>query len=132
MRWPVLRRLATASGRDGILGEALAGLQFGQIGPDGVEVDVFVLRRRRRADLGFLDEGKRRAFEHGVARRHRQPAHDAADIGGDHMLHLHRFHDEERLARMHGIADLDGQRNDRALQRRAQRARAFRRGSSSA
>ncbi len=59
-----------------------------------------------------------RAFEHGLAGRHRQPAHDAAGMGRDHMLHLHRFHHEKRLAGMDGIAGLHRQRDDGALQRR--------------
>ena len=54
-------------------------------------------------------------------------AHDAAGMGGNHMLHLHRFHDEQRLADMYGVAGLDRQRDDGALKRRAQRAGALRR-----
>ena len=34
----------------------------------------------------------------GVALRHRDPPHDAAAWAMDHVLHLHRFHDQELLA----------------------------------
>ena len=89
-----------------ILGEAFARIEFGEVRADGVKIDRFGFGRRRAADLGFLDEGERGVLEYRVAWCHGQPAHDAAEMGGNHMLHLHRFHDDKGLAFMHCVARL--------------------------
>ena len=44
-----------------------------------------------------------------------------ATLGGDHVLHLHGFHDHQRLAGAHRVARRDRDGDHRALQRRAQR-----------
>ena len=46
----------------------------------------------------------------------------------DHVLHLHRFHDEELLARADRVALAHVERNDRPLHRRGDRDGAFRSG----
>ena len=56
-------------------------------------------------------------LEHRVADGHAHGTHDAADGGGDFVLHFHGFHDEQRLAAPDRGADLNFQRNDRALHR---------------
>ena len=45
-------------------------------------------------------------------------AHDAGRFRRDDVLHLHRFHHRELRAAANGGAVLDGERDDRALQRR--------------
>ena len=73
---------------------------LGEVGPDVVEVDlVGVGRRRRRLDVGLLDEHQRVALEDRVARPPRAiRAHDAAHRGADDVLHLHRLHHQQLLA----------------------------------
>ena len=48
VRWPVLRRRATASGRASSQGQAVALQHLGQVGADVVEVDGLLLGARRR------------------------------------------------------------------------------------
>ena len=56
-------------------------------------------------------------FEHGIADRDVDPAHDAGGGGGDFVLHFHRFHDQQQLALADCFALLHVQADDRALHR---------------
>ena len=60
-----------------------------------------------------------------VANFHCERADNARDLACDDVLHLHRFHHENRLARPHEVAGFDAEADDTALQWRAQRLRAF-------
>ena len=66
----------------------------------------------------LVDEQERVALVHGVAGGDRDAAHDAAGRRLDHVLHLHRSHDEELLAGAHQVALGDVDADDRALHRR--------------
>ncbi len=99
VRWLVLRRRATASGRARIESDRVALAHFGEVGPDVIEInDRLLARRARRFNLGLLDEGQRMALEHRVTRRDRNRRTIPLCARVDYVLHLHRFHDEQLLA----------------------------------
>jgi len=56
-----------------------------------------------------------------IAARYGEPLHHAARLGRDHVLHLHRFHDQQRLTGGDELASAHVDRDDRALQRCAHR-----------
>ena len=91
-----------------------------QVGADVVEVDLGGNGKAAARDLGRLDIDDRKAFSHHVAYGHRDLAHDAAAVGADHMLHLHRLDHCHRLAQPDRIADGDMDGDQRALDRRGQ------------
>ena len=49
--------------------------------------------------------------------------HRGVALGAQHILHLHRFDDAQRLAGLHFLTDLDGDRLDEARHRAEQRRR---------
>src|SRR5579872_7507558 len=96
-------------------------LHFLQIVTDVIEIDLLRLCRCRNANVRLLDERERMALEHRVAFRHGDLPYDAADVRADDVLHLHRFHDEDLLARVDFVALRHIERNDGALHRRGHR-----------
>ena len=100
----------------------VAGL--GKVRADRVEVDGFAGPRLGGGDVARFDEGERVALEHGVADRDGERLHETRGLGGDDVLHLHRFHHQDRAAARdeRSGGDVDG--DDRPLHRRRQRHRA--------
>ena len=82
----------------------MPALHLAEVGPHVVQIDLGLGLRAGALHLGRLDERQWMAFEDRVAGRHADPANDAVERRGDHVLHLHRFHDEERLAGANRVA----------------------------
>ena len=97
-----------------------------QVGPDSVEVDLRLDAAQLGAFAGRFEEEQRVPLVDRVADLHGDLADQARAVGGDHVLHLHRRHDHQFLARLHVVALGDQDLDDRALDRRAQRLRAGR------
>ncbi len=100
---------------------------FRKIGTHAIQIDVRRLGALRRFDLPLLDKRQRMPLKDRVAFGNRDPPHDSAPVGRDDVLHLHRFHHEQLLPAMHPVAFAHIDRNDRALHRRLDRHRVFRR-----
>ena len=97
-----------------------------EVGPDPVEVDLRLDPAQLGALAGRLEEEQRVPLVDRVADLHGDLADQARAFSGDHVLHLHRGHDHQLLARLDGAALGDQDLDDRALNRRAQRLRAGR------
>ncbi len=121
-RGPLLRLTPPGDrlGPAGVQGHGMAVEDLLQVRADRVEVDHLGRLAGAAGNLGLLDESQRMAFVDRVADRHGDLADDARDLGGDHVLHLHGFHDHQRLARAHRVADPGRDADHRALERRAQ------------
>src|SRR5215208_5972276 len=96
----------------------LAVQHLAQVRADLVEVDGLLGRRLAALDFTLLEEEERVALVERVPRRHGDAPDDAAGLRLDLVLHLHRFHDEQELARPHGVALVYLYSHDRALERR--------------
>ena len=55
------------------------------------------------------------ALIHRIALSHRDFLHNTAQLGGDDVLHLHGFHDEQLLAAIHRLALANFEADNRAL-----------------
>ena len=125
VRWPVLRRRATASGPGGV--ERL------RVPRDAPRPGRGGSRRGRSPrpaasaaalERALLDEDERHGPRAPCRPARRRRAHDAAARALDHVLHLHRFHDQHlagRRAPSRPSRTVDA--DDRALHRRARPAR---------
>ena len=122
--------LGVASFDPGLAILVLAGVKIVeellQVGADVVEVDLRLFLADRLADIGLLDEGERVPFVDHVADGDGELAEVAADVGVDDVLHFHGVHHEHLLAFADGVALLDQDLDDRALERRGDRIRAGR------
>ena len=94
-------------------------LHFGKIVADVIEIDLLGGGGDAAGILGLFDEQQRMALEHGIADRHRDRTHDAADGGGDLVLHLHRLHHQHALTAAHLVAFGDLEADDRSLHGRS-------------
>ena len=125
IRWPVLRRRATASGRFSSSVSAWRSMLLPQIVADVIQIQrstSAVSAPPATSACSMKTMGKpSRTTSLG---RHRDAADDAAVRGGDDVLHLHRLDDRDLLALPHLVADGDVDRNDRALDRRGNAERA--------
>ncbi len=62
-----------------------------------VEVDCRLLLQVPAFNLGFFDEGEGITGSHDITNRHGDVADDAAPLGDDDVLHLHRLDDGHLL-----------------------------------
>ena len=92
-----------------------------QVGSDVIEINVTRAAVDGRTNVGRLDEHERMALPDDVADRDGDLLHDSADIGLEHVLHLHRVHDDHVLAGHDAVAFANEDLDDRALDRSAQR-----------
>ncbi len=127
VRCPVLRRRATASGRAASSPSPCRSTTSARSGRTRSRFTSLASAALRRLDFGLLDKRQRMPFEDRVALGNRDAPHDSALVGRDDVFHLHRFHHEQLLAAMHAVAFADVDGNDRALHRRLDRHRVFRR-----
>ncbi len=97
-------------------------LHRGEVGTHVIEIDLRRSLRAAALHLGRFDERQRMALEDRVSGRHADAANDAVEGRGDDVLHLHRFHDEKRLAGAHGIPFASVDADDRSLHGRAHQA----------
>ena len=99
VRCPVARRRSTASGRRVVEAGRVALDDLGEVGTRRVE--IFVCARRRRLSASASLAARKTS---GAPSRTVSPAatasatHHAARRRGDDVLHLHRFHHQQRLA----------------------------------
>ena len=125
VRWPVVRRRATASGPLRVE-RSRPGARAPRRGRGGsVEVELRGASRVLADAVVRLDEDQRRPLEDRVARRRRRPAARPRRLGGDDVLHLHRLDHEQLLPRGAPGRLRPLERDHRALQRRRQRQRAL-------
>ncbi len=89
-----------------------------EVGADVVQVGGLFVFGPGRANVRFFDKQQRVALVQRIADRDADAADNAAGRGPDLVLHLHRFHDHDGLAGAHGVAGLDLDRDDGALERR--------------
>jgi len=99
-----------------------------EVGTDAIQIYLASLGLVRRLDVRLLDEGQRMSFEDRVSFGNRDEPHDSTLVGDDDVLHFHRFHHKQLLPAMHAVAFAHVDGNDRALHRRFDRHRIFRRG----
>ena len=100
--------------------------QFGQIGTDVIEIDVFFLGHVMGVDLGRLQIEDRLVLHQRHAGFRRDLRHPAAMRRGHQMLHLHGFQHGDLLAGADEVPLPDVDSHDRALQRRGNGLRACR------
>ena len=101
--------------------KSLSRENVGEVGPDGVEIDIFACRLFVHADIGRLDEQDRIVLVERVALAPADFAHHAAAGRGDEMLHLHGLQHGDLLSGLDQRALGDIDRHDRAEQRRGNR-----------
>ena len=92
-----------------------------QVGTDVTNVYVTSAVVESRADICRLDEDKWVALPDDVTDRDGDLLDNAADLGLEHVLHLHRVHDDRVLASDDSVALADEDLDDGSLDRRAQR-----------
>ena len=98
VRWSVCDAPRDRLGTSLVARHRLSVECLGEVRADGVEVDRLDLDDRVAHLAVGLDDHERMSLEHGVADRDRDRPHDAAHRRLDDVLHLHRFHHEQRLA----------------------------------
>ncbi len=94
--------------------------QFLQVGTDMVRVDFFRDVSDFAVHVRLFQQNNGPAFQHGFADRHCNLSDQAAYLGGDDMLHLHRLDDGDLRAFGDCVAFTHVDGNDGALDRGAE------------
>ena len=121
----VLSRHAEAAGtalRDRLLAVLVVDVRAAlvellEVATDVVGVDLLGSLELANVDLRLLDEHDRVALANHVTHRHRHHPDDAVAVGGDRVLHLHRFENRDLLAPADLVVRGDVERNQGALNR---------------
>ena len=106
-----------------VAGEGLALQHFPEVRTDRVEVEIFAFAGVRRRHLGLVKHEEWAPLRDRVALADHEAPNPAASLRRDHVLHLHRLHDEQLATEVDGVALDDEHLDHCALHRGEDRAR---------
>ena len=122
VRWLVLRRRLTASGRFSSRVRARRASTSARSGRMAIEVELLRAAHGLAATSDGSSSDQQLVLPRGYRRARREwPGRRRRRFRRDDVLHLHGFHHGKLGPRRNGVTDRDGNRDDRALHRRPDR-----------